>query len=114
MVKLYGPANGFGWKENEIIAAQIISVPVSLPVQMADRSFRQVLVSLVVVGIVTLLVLDLLLYFTVVRPSAASQSGPMRSARATWTYRSCRSRDTTRSPSSLRRSTGCTAASPPP
>jgi len=68
MVKLYGPANGFGWKENEIIAAQIISVPVSLPVQMADRSFRQVLLSLVGVGIVTLLVLDLLLYFTVVRP----------------------------------------------
>ncbi|HEY4729774.1 MAG TPA: DUF3365 domain-containing protein [Myxococcales bacterium] len=68
MVKLYGPANGFGWKENEIIAAQIISVPVSLPVEMADRSFRQVLLSLVGVGIVTLLVLDLLLYFTVVRP----------------------------------------------
>ena len=68
MVKLYGPANGFGWKENEIIAAQIVSVPVSLPVEMANRSFRRLLVSLVVVGIVTLLVLDLLLYFTVVRP----------------------------------------------
>ncbi len=68
MVKLYGPANGFGWKENEIIAAQIVSVPVSLPVQMANRSFRQLLFSLVLVGIVTLLVLDLLLYFAVVRP----------------------------------------------
>lgn len=68
MVKLYGPANGFGWKENEIIAAQIVSVPVSLPVEMANRSFRRLLVSLVVVGIVTLLVLDMLLYFTVVRP----------------------------------------------
>jgi protein-histidine pros-kinase len=67
-VKLYGPANGFGWKENEIIAAQIVSVPVSLPVQMANRSFRQLLVALVLVGIVTLLVLDLLLYFAVVRP----------------------------------------------
>ena len=68
MVKLYGPANGFGWRENEIIAAQIVSVPVSLPVQMANRSFRRLLVSLVALGFVTLLVLDVLLYFTVVRP----------------------------------------------
>jgi len=68
MVKLYGPANGFGWKENEIIAAQIISVPVSLPVEMANRSFRRLLLALVGVGVLTLLMLDLLLYFTVVGP----------------------------------------------
>jgi protein-histidine pros-kinase len=70
MVDLYGPANGFGWKENEVIAAQIISVPVSLPVEMARRSFREVLVSLLVVGLVTLAVLDVVLYLTVVRPVA--------------------------------------------
>jgi protein-histidine pros-kinase len=68
MVQLYGPANGFGWKENEIIAAQIVSVPVALPVEMANRSFRRLLISLVGVGAITLLVLDLLLYATVVRP----------------------------------------------
>jgi protein-histidine pros-kinase len=68
MVQLYGPANGFGWKENEIIAAQIVSVPVALPVHMANSSFRRILVSLLAVGIVTLVVLDLLLYVTVVRP----------------------------------------------
>jgi protein-histidine pros-kinase len=68
MVQLYGPANGFGWKENEIIAAQIVSVPVALPVEMANRSFRRILISLVVVGLLTLIVLDGLLYVTVVRP----------------------------------------------
>jgi protein-histidine pros-kinase len=68
MVELYGPANGFGWKENEVVAAQIVSVPVALPMQMASRAFRDLLFSLVAVGIVTLLVLDLLLYFAVVRP----------------------------------------------
>ncbi len=68
MVELYGPANGFGWKENEVVAAQIVSVPVSLPVEMANRSFRQLLVSLVAVGVLTLLALDLVLFFTVVRP----------------------------------------------
>jgi len=68
MVDLYGPANGFGWKENEVIAAQIVSVPVSLPLRIAERSFREILVSLVVVGLATLAVLDLVLYATVVRP----------------------------------------------
>lgn len=68
MVQLYGPANGFGWKENEIIAAQIVSVPVALPVEMANRSFRRILISLMAVGLLTLLVLDALLYVTVVRP----------------------------------------------
>jgi protein-histidine pros-kinase len=70
LVALYGPANGFGWKEGEVIAAQIISVPVSLPVEMARRSFREILVSLLVVGLVTLAVLDGVLYLTVVRPVA--------------------------------------------
>jgi protein-histidine pros-kinase len=68
MLTLYGPANGFGWAENDIIAAQIVSVPVSLPVAMANRAFRQILVSLSVVGLVTLVVLNGLLYVTVIRP----------------------------------------------
>jgi protein-histidine pros-kinase len=68
MVALYGPANGFGWKEDEIIAAQIVSVPVSLPVEMASRSFREMLLSLVLVALATLVVMDVLLYVTVVRP----------------------------------------------
>jgi len=68
MIKLYGPANGFGWQENDIIAAQIVSVPVSVPVQMAGRAFHHLLLSLLLVGIATLLVLDLVLYFVVIRP----------------------------------------------
>ena len=39
----YGPSNGFGWKLNEIIGAQIVSVPMSLPVKMADQAFRTLL-----------------------------------------------------------------------
>jgi nitrogen fixation/metabolism regulation signal transduction histidine kinase len=41
---------------------------VALPVAMANRSFRRLLFSLIAVGFVTLVVLDLLLYATVVRP----------------------------------------------
>ena len=68
MLKLYGSSNGFNWGENEIIAAQIVSVPVSLPIQMANEAFRRLLLSLVLVGVATLVVLDLLLYATVIRP----------------------------------------------
>jgi len=68
MLTLYGPANGFGWQENEVIAAQIVSVPAALPIEMADREFRQLMTSLAAVGAVTLLVLNWLLYLAVIRP----------------------------------------------
>jgi protein-histidine pros-kinase len=68
MVALYGPANGFGWQEDDVIAAQIVSVPVALPVEMANQEFRQLMTSLVAVGLVTLLVLNVLLFLTVIRP----------------------------------------------
>ena len=68
MIKLYGPNNGFGWKQDEVIGAQIVSVPASLPEEMANRAFRQLMISLAIVGAVTLLVLNLVLVVTVVRP----------------------------------------------
>ncbi|MDB5321916.1 MAG: histidine kinase region domain protein [Phycisphaerales bacterium] len=68
MIKLYGPNNGFGWKQDEVIGAQIVSVPVSLAEEMANRAFRQLMISLAVVGVVTLVVLNLVLVVTVVRP----------------------------------------------
>jgi len=68
MIAKYGDANGFGWRENDVVAAQIVSVPVALPMQMADQEFRQLMVSLAGVGAVTLLVLDMLLYLAVIRP----------------------------------------------
>jgi protein-histidine pros-kinase len=68
MIQVYGPSNGFGWGDGEIIAAQIVSVPVSLPTQMADRAFRSIVVLLFAVGLLTLVALDVVLYFTVIRP----------------------------------------------
>ena len=67
MIKTYGPTNGFGWKENEIIGAQIISVPVSKATDIAHRTYTRMMLSFIVVGLVTLIVLDLALYFTVIR-----------------------------------------------
>jgi len=68
MIALYGTANGFGWKEDEVIAAQIVSVPVSVTVAMADRAFRQLATSVAIVAAVTLVLLNLVLVLTVIRP----------------------------------------------
>jgi HAMP domain-containing protein len=68
LIKAYGPSNGFGWKLNEIVGAQVVSVPMSIPIRMADAAFRTLLASLAAVFAFTLLVLNLLLRFAVIRP----------------------------------------------
>jgi HAMP domain-containing protein len=70
LVRHYGSANGFGWKENEIIGAQIVSVPMAVPIKMADIAFRDLLVYLVAIFLISLILLDVLLLLTIVRPAA--------------------------------------------
>ena len=68
MVKLYGANNGFGWKLNEVIGAQIVSVPMSLPIENANRAFYTFMASLAVVFVVLFIILNLMLSLLVVRP----------------------------------------------
>ena len=68
MLKIYGRTNGFGWQPDEIIGAQIVSVPMALPVAMANESFRGLVTSLIAVGFSILLILNLIVYFFVIRP----------------------------------------------
>ncbi len=49
MLKIYGSANGFGWKLGEIIGAQIVSVPSTVPVAIADDAFRRIAIGLIVI-----------------------------------------------------------------
>ncbi len=70
MIRQYGPDNGFGWHVNEAVGAQIISVPDSLPAKIADKGAKTLVTYLVCIAIATLLVLDLVLYFSVLRPVA--------------------------------------------
>ncbi|MGB8169116.1 MAG: DUF3365 domain-containing protein [Chthoniobacteraceae bacterium] len=41
MIKLYGTANGFGWKMDEIIGAQVVSVPMSVPLGVATATWKK-------------------------------------------------------------------------
>jgi len=43
MIRLYGGDNGFGWKLDDVIGAQIVSVPVSVPVRSAENAFRVII-----------------------------------------------------------------------
>jgi Protein of unknown function (DUF3365) len=43
MTKVYGKNNGFGWKLNDLIGAQIVSVPARLVNESADAALRRVL-----------------------------------------------------------------------
>lgn len=68
LVERYGRDNGFGWKVNDIVGAQIISVPMRLPLERADHVLRAFMVSLALVFAITFLVLNVMLYLFVVRP----------------------------------------------
>ena len=67
MVDLYGPANGFGWKMNEVIGAQVVSVPMSVPIRRADQTFRTFMLSLAGVFVVTFVLLNVMLHMMVIR-----------------------------------------------
>lgn len=68
MIDYYGPNNGFGWSEGEIVGAQIISVPASTVIAKANRA------TFLLLGIVTgifaliILLINYLLSQQVVKP----------------------------------------------
>jgi protein-histidine pros-kinase len=68
MIKVYGEANGFGWKPDEIIGAQVVTVPMDIPIQNADRALTTFMASLAAVFAVVFLVLNLMLSWLIVRP----------------------------------------------
>ncbi len=68
LVDRYGPANGFGWNLNEVIGAQIVSVPMSLPQQRAERSFNVFMGSQLAIFAAVGVALNLMIWLLIVRP----------------------------------------------
>lgn len=68
MIDLYGSANGFGWKLGDTIGAQIVSVPMRVALARANQVFMLYVAGLAAIFAVTLLLLNLLLHFVVVKP----------------------------------------------
>ena len=74
MLAVYGSNNGFGWKMGETIGAQIVQVPMSTSLGMADRALQRLMLTLVGVFLFVLVVVNLLLHLVVVRPIAQLSS----------------------------------------
>ncbi|ROZ78376.1 DUF3365 domain-containing protein [Ramlibacter sp. WS9] len=68
MIKIYGEANGFGWKHNEIVGAQMVTVPMEVPLQKAERAFTTFMGSLAAVFVAVFIVLNIMLSWLIVRP----------------------------------------------
>jgi len=68
MVKRYGSSNGFGWQLNEVVGAQVVSVPLSVPLARADRAFYTFMGSLLALFLALAVILNLLLNRVVLGP----------------------------------------------
>ncbi|MFO1196154.1 MAG: DUF3365 domain-containing protein [Burkholderiaceae bacterium] len=68
MVDKYGPSNGYGWAMNEVIGAQIMSVPMDVPLKRADKAFGVFMTLIVAVFVAIGLALNIMLYALVIRP----------------------------------------------
>jgi HAMP domain-containing protein len=68
LIAVYGSANGFGWKENTVVGAQIVSVPLAVPMANADRAYQRLLLFLILTMVVAIGALDAGVYWFVIRP----------------------------------------------
>jgi protein-histidine pros-kinase len=68
MVDLYGPKNGFGWELGAVQGAQIVSVPMQVALARANQQLLIHVGGLAIILGVTLLLLNLLLHYVIIRP----------------------------------------------
>lgn len=68
LVEKYGPANGFGWQLGEIVGAQLVSVPMAVPIARAQSAWTLFMGMLSAVFAAIALVLNTMLWWLVIRP----------------------------------------------
>jgi protein-histidine pros-kinase len=70
MVALYGSQNGFGWKLGEIVGAQVVSTPLTVPLSRAYQALFWFILALAGTFILTIIIVDILLRVLVTKPVA--------------------------------------------
>lgn len=68
LVDKYGPANGFGWQLGEVVGAQIVAVPMAVPMARAEAAWMLFMGMLSGVFATIAVVLNLMLWWLVIRP----------------------------------------------
>ena len=67
LIKKYGRHNGFGWKHNEIVGAQIVNIPMAIPIERAKKTFYTFMIILGSVFLAIWLVMNLLLHLIIIK-----------------------------------------------
>jgi HAMP domain-containing protein len=68
LVDKYGPANGFGWQLHEVVGAQMVSVPMAVPLARSKETWTTFMSLFTAVFVATALALNALLWALVIRP----------------------------------------------
>jgi HAMP domain-containing protein len=68
MVGKYGSNNGFGWNLHDVVAAQIVSVPTEVPMQIAKKAYGTLMWSIAATFAAILIAINLVVYFLVIVP----------------------------------------------
>lgn len=68
LINTYGDSNGFGWKLNEVVGAQLVSVPMSVPLKRAEETFYVFMGSIAGVFLLLAVILNFMLHFIVIKP----------------------------------------------
>ena len=67
MRTIYGSSNGFGWKHMEIIGAQVVSVPMDVPLLRANKILHTYMLSMLGIFVFLFIALNLMVHFFVTR-----------------------------------------------
>jgi HAMP domain-containing protein len=67
MIDIYGRNNGFGWKHMEIIGAQVVSVPMDVPLQRASVMLRTYMLSMLGIFVFLFVALNVMVHLFVTR-----------------------------------------------
>lgn len=69
MLALYNSrTNGFGWKLNETVGAQIVTVPISVPQEAANKAFINFMLILIGIFVFIFITLNILLRKIIIKP----------------------------------------------
>lgn len=71
MVDLYGSSNGFGWKLGDVIAIQVVTMPLELAMERAWKTLGLYLGVLAGIFLIILVLMNLLLSALIIRPVRA-------------------------------------------
>jgi protein-histidine pros-kinase len=68
MIAIYGPRNGFGWKLNEVVGAQIVTVPMSVALARSSQVRATILAPLLASIALVFVLLNIMLDLLIIRP----------------------------------------------